>query len=96
MSFFCRLSRKHYWCTPHRTADNRLVQVCYECGAERPARELHKEGVSDQHSPFGTSKTDAPRRAMPRAVSRQPIATANQPLERRVVGQGSRRFVIVK
>ena len=36
MSFFCRLSRKHYWCTPHRSADKRLVQVCYECGAERP------------------------------------------------------------
>jgi len=22
MSFFCRLSGKHYWCTPHRSADN--------------------------------------------------------------------------
>lgn len=43
MSFFCRLSRRHYWCTPHRSADNRLIQVCYECGAERPARELHNE-----------------------------------------------------
>jgi len=40
MSFFCRLSGRHYWCTPHRSADHRLVQVCYECGAERPAREL--------------------------------------------------------
>jgi hypothetical protein len=40
MSFFCRLSRRHYWCTPHRSSDKRLIQVCYECGAERPAREL--------------------------------------------------------
>lgn len=43
MTLFCKLSRKHYWCTPHRTEDRRLVQVCYECGAERPARELHAE-----------------------------------------------------
>lgn len=47
MSFFCRLSGKHYWCIPHRSVDNRLVQVCYECGAERPARELHKEVLPD-------------------------------------------------
>ncbi|MFL6213468.1 MAG: hypothetical protein ACJ74J_06180 [Blastocatellia bacterium] len=45
MTLFCKLSRKHYWCTPHRTDDRRLVQVCYECGAERPARELHIEEV---------------------------------------------------
>lgn len=50
MSFFCRLTRRHYWCTPHRSADNRLVQVCYECGAERAARELHNEKVPDSHS----------------------------------------------
>lgn len=43
MTLFCRLSRKHYWCVPHRSTDNQLVQVCYECGAERPARELHTE-----------------------------------------------------
>jgi hypothetical protein len=40
MSFFCRLSGKHYWCTPHRSSDKKLIQVCYECGAERPASEL--------------------------------------------------------
>lgn len=50
MSFFCRLTRRHYWCTPHRSADNRLVQVCYECGAERAARELHNEKVPDSHA----------------------------------------------
>jgi len=40
MSLFCRLARRHYWCTPHRSSDRRLIQVCYECGAERPAREI--------------------------------------------------------
>ena len=26
----------HYWGVPHpRTRDNRLIQTCYECGAER-------------------------------------------------------------
>jgi hypothetical protein len=45
MSFFCRLSRKHYWSVPHRNDAKVLVHVCYECGAEREARELHKEAV---------------------------------------------------
>lgn len=43
MSLFCRLLRKHYWGTPHRTPDSKLVQVCYECGAERPASTLYNE-----------------------------------------------------
>jgi hypothetical protein len=47
MSFFCRLSRRHYWCTPHRSEDHRLIQVCYECGSERPVRELHKESIDE-------------------------------------------------
>jgi hypothetical protein len=48
MSFFCRLSRKHYWCTPHRSAAHgRLVQVCYECGSERPASEFHDDFASE-------------------------------------------------
>ena len=48
MTLFCKLSRKHYWCIPHRSSvDHRLVQVCYECGAERPARELHTEDLPD-------------------------------------------------
>ena len=29
----------HYWGIPHaRETDNRLVQTCYECGAEREVR----------------------------------------------------------
>jgi hypothetical protein len=47
MTLFCKLSRKHYWCIPHRSEDNRLVQVCYECGSERPARELHTEELPE-------------------------------------------------
>ncbi|HVF91307.1 MAG TPA: hypothetical protein VNH22_14670 [Blastocatellia bacterium] len=43
MSIFCRLLRKHYWGSPHRSSDNKLVQVCYECGAERPASDLYNE-----------------------------------------------------
>ena len=29
----------HYWGVPHpRTRDNRLVQTCYECSAEREVK----------------------------------------------------------
>ena len=63
MTLFCKLSRKHYWCTPHRTEDRRLVQVCYECGAERPARELHNETL-----PAGIDRT--------RAVTRNPVGVS--------------------
>jgi hypothetical protein len=29
-------NHKHYWGIPHeRKSDKRLVQTCYECGAER-------------------------------------------------------------
>jgi hypothetical protein len=29
----------HYWGIPHpRAMDNRLVQTCYECGAEREVK----------------------------------------------------------
>jgi hypothetical protein len=45
MSFFCKLSRRHYWSIPHRSDDNQLVQVCYECGAERAVREIYKEVI---------------------------------------------------
>jgi hypothetical protein len=27
---------KHYWSVPHgRAADNKIIQVCYDCGKER-------------------------------------------------------------
>ena len=29
-------NHRHYWGVPHdRSTDDRLVQTCYECGAER-------------------------------------------------------------
>jgi hypothetical protein len=33
----------HYWGLPHeRPSDNRLIQICYECGAERVLKvDLH-------------------------------------------------------
>lgn len=48
MTFFCRLSGRHYWCTPHRSSDKKLIQVCYECGAERPASELVDELAAER------------------------------------------------
>lgn len=37
MSIFTILSNHtHYWGIPHeRPSDKRLIQICYECGAER-------------------------------------------------------------
>jgi len=37
MDIFLFLSNhSHYWGVPHeRTSDKRLIQTCYECGAER-------------------------------------------------------------
>lgn len=96
MSFFCWLSRKHYWSIPHRTADNHLVQVCYECGAERPAREVHNEVAAEwlKHS-IASAKLEVPKlmseqlpeKTYRRDVSVQPVAA----------GQGvSRKLVAVK
>ena len=95
MTLFCRLSRRHYWSIPHRSADNRLVQVCYECGAERVARELHDEIFIERvnHS-IAAAKTGL---AM---LSAQRMGDESQQVmsERRIaVGQGhSRKFTLVK
>ena len=98
MSFFCRLSRRHYWCTPHRSADNRLVQVCYECGAERPARELHKETVTGAPSLHLVAPViDLPRKAMPRLIDQVAAPAASHVPERLAVVQNrTRRFLVVK
>jgi hypothetical protein len=33
------LYHRHYWGIPHRRAvDNRMIQICYECGKEREVR----------------------------------------------------------
>jgi hypothetical protein len=32
-------NHSHYWGVPHpRSADDKLIQVCYECGAEREVK----------------------------------------------------------
>lgn len=96
MSLFCRLSRRHYWCTPHRSSDKRLVQVCYECGAERPAREFHDDFAAERlnHS-LATGRAEAARFSSPRMTDESSKATASQ--ERIAVGQArGRKFLLVK
>ncbi len=67
-SFFCRLSRRHYWCTPHRSEDHRLVQVCYECGGERSVVELHKENIDDLFTKPVPASSFAPRQSFLRKL----------------------------
>jgi hypothetical protein len=97
MSFFCRLSRKHYWCTPHRSAAHgRLVQVCYECGSERPAREFHDDFATERlnHS-LASAKTESAKFSSRHLMEERPTASAR--LESVAVGQhGARRFLLVK
>jgi hypothetical protein len=96
MTLFCRLSRRHYWCTPHRSAENRLVQVCYECGAERPARELHDEIHTERvnHS-LAAAKSSLASLTVQR-VDEEP--SQRMISETRIaVGQGhARKFTLVK
>ncbi|MEW6212921.1 MAG: hypothetical protein AB1631_31650 [Acidobacteriota bacterium] len=45
-------SHTHYWGVPHaRTSDNRLIQVCYECGAERLVK------IELRPSPYAETKS---------------------------------------
>jgi hypothetical protein len=96
MSFFCRLSRKHYWCIPHRSADNRLVQVCYECGAERPAREFHNEIAGERYNQaVASARSEMMRMSSRRIDDEPPQRMATQ--ERIAVGEGRvRKFSLVK
>lgn len=96
MSFFCRLSRKHYWCTPHRSADRRLVQVCYECGAERPAHDFHDDFAAERLNQALTSaKTEVVKLGSPLRNDQSSAASPSQ--ERIAVGQGrSGKFLLVK
>lgn len=96
MSFFCRLSRKHYWCTPHRSADKRLVQVCYECGAERLAQEFHDDFAAERlNQSLASAKAEVAKLSSLRLNEQPSAASASQ--ERIAVGQGhSRKFLLVK
>ena len=42
-------NHEHYWGVPHpRNTDNRLIQTCYECGAERQVKiELRPSPLDD-------------------------------------------------
>lgn len=93
MSFFCRLSRRHYWCTPHRSADKRLVQVCYECGAERPAHEIQDDFAAER-----LNHSLASARTQSVTLSRaEDSSTSSGSQERIAVGQGrGRKFSLVK
>lgn len=96
MSFFCRLSRKHYWCTPHRSADKRLIQVCYECGAERPVAGFQDEFAIERfnHS-LALAKAEAAKLSSSRASEESEQTPASQ--ERIAVGQGrASKFLLVK
>lgn len=44
----------HYWGIPHsRSTDNRLIQICYECGAERQVKiELRRLPDDDVMTPI--------------------------------------------
>jgi hypothetical protein len=97
MSFFCRLTRRHYWCTPHRSAENnKLVQVCYECGAERAAIDLTNDVSSEwiKHS-IASARAELSNLSSQKAAERvTPQAPVSEPI---AVGQGgSGRLLLVK
>lgn len=97
MSLFCRLSRRHYWCTPHRrSADRRLVQVCYECGAERPANEIVDDFASERiNHAMLYAKAEAARLSSQR-FGQQSSRSAARP-EPIAVGQTrATKFLLVK
>ena len=86
MSFFCRLSRKHYWCTPHRSTDKRLVQVCYECGAERPTPEIKDDFAIERFNhALAAARSEAIKLSSHRAMEEAARTSASK--ERIAVGQ---------
>lgn len=50
-------SHRHYWGIPHeRSADKRIIQTCYECGAEREVKvELHASLVAQDEGSQSTA-----------------------------------------
>ena len=96
MTLFCKLSRKHYWCTPHRSEDHRLVQVCYECGAERPARELHTEKLPEGvHHTLTNATTNLTHIVARSSKPQRPMLRRSEP--RLALGQATMtRLTLVK
>ena len=95
MSFFCRLSRKHYWCTPHRSSDRRLVQVCYECGAERPVHDFQDDFATERlNQSIISARTEVGKLGSPLRHNHLGSSDDQEPI---AVGQGSsRRFLLIK
>jgi hypothetical protein len=51
LAFFT--NHHHYWGIPHPRTDARLVQTCYECGAEREVKiELRPSPVDEILAPM--------------------------------------------
>jgi hypothetical protein len=96
MSILCRLSRKHYWCVPHRSAENRLVQVCYECGAERPTPGFNNDIAAERfNKAVASAQSDLVKMSSHR-IDDEPSQRAVAQ-ERMAVGQGrARKFSLVK
>jgi hypothetical protein len=96
MSILCRLSRKHYWCVPHRSAENQLVQVCYECGAERPTPGFNNEIAAERfNKAVASAQSDLVKMSSHRIDDEPSQRAAAQ--ERMAVGQGrARKFSLVK
>ena len=94
MSFFCRLSRKHYWCTPHRSEDKRLVQVCYECGSERPVHDFQDDFAAERLNQALLSARTEVAKLSSRRYSESSVSAGRELI---AVGQGhSRKFLLVK
>jgi hypothetical protein len=87
MSIFCRLSGKHYWSVPHRETDRRLVQVCYECGAERTLREFHDDfAIERLKQSLNSARSEVAK-----------LSTASSTQDRIAVGEVRvRKFLLVK
>jgi hypothetical protein len=48
----------HYWGVPHpRSTDDRLIQTCYECGAEREVKaQLYQSNTVKAVAPYQGDK----------------------------------------
>jgi hypothetical protein len=55
------LHHRHYWGIPHdRETDNRPIQTCYECGAEREIKvDLHPFWIPRDQEPTEVGKRAA-------------------------------------
>ena len=96
MSFFCRLSRKHYWCIPHRSVNNQLVQVCYECGAERPACEFYNELAGERFNQAVASARSDLRMIASQRIDDEPSQRVRTQERMTIVQNRARKLSLVK